>query len=385
MNGFNLKSMLPVMAVMLLIGLITSGKLEPFYFWFFLLAGAALIFWTAKEADLLPRKMVQMADVSAHNKKIEAEAEKVVESNRDRAFKERLNRMEQVDMVEMLSRGVFGQDAALEKISRRIMGYLAAKRPAEPLTIALMSPAGYGKERLARNISKLMGFLNEGGSQFDIITAHEGSKGYGDAVASAKGVFALKQASKGKIGELGHVLKGERKREDLHLIVVLIENVETRDINDIHRRGDDDPQPLMDALAAKTFGEIRDCLDMSVVFQPLSNADMARTLWQAAAEAAENQYGIKINSWTEENSPELTRWILPYVRQIIDDDIKPAAIQALIVEAMMPALVRAQRCDYREVDPQVNEDFEIELIGYETQSNEHQIQPSMRPRKLQEA
>ena len=111
----------------------------------------------------------------------------------------------------------------MEQIAQHVTSHLVKPNPSKPLVISLMGPTGYRKEQLAKSINDVIGYLSNSYSQVAVRSALEDTSGYGDAVANASGVFILSNASKAKVGDLGHVLKGEKTRKDPHLIVVLIE------------------------------------------------------------------------------------------------------------------------------------------------------------------
>jgi hypothetical protein len=372
----NLKSMMPMVVIALIIVTVGSGKLEPYYFILAALCLTVLVIWTARDAQLLPAAAAKALDFKSHKQKVENEGEKAAAKKREEAFRLRTQRISNAGarIREILTNTVFGQDRAIDKVLHHVTNHLVKPNPEKPLVISLMGPAGYRKEEFAKGINDVVSYLNDTVNHSSPKSALEDTSGYGDAIAGASGVFILTNAGNLRQGDLGHVLNGQRKRMDPHLIVVLIEETTVAEINRLASEDDETLETTTLAEAKKKLKNLIDFVHINVFLEPMEVNDMAASLWKSASEAAEREYHIKIHNWGDDQYDGVIEWLARYANAASDGRQDPAIIQKKIVEDLMPALMQARINCWSEVYPVIREVTDedgvvtrvMDLVGYHT-------------------
>lgn len=371
----NLKSMMPMVVMALVVVTVGSGKLEPYYFILAMLCLSALVIWTARDAQLLPTAATKALDFQSHKQKVEDEGEKAAAKKREEAFLRRNQRIstDGARIREILTSTVFGQDRAVDKVLHHVTNHLVKPNPKKPLVISLMGPAGYRKEEFAQGINDVVSYLNDSVSHSSPKSALEDTSGYGDAIADASGVFILTNAGNVKTGDLGHVLNGQRKRKDPHLIVVLIEETTVPEITRLASEDEEAVETSARAAATKKLKNLIEFVHVNVSLDPMEIQDMAASLWKSASEAAESEYHIKIHDWDDENYDGIIEWLARHAQAACDGKQDPAIIQRKIVEDLMPALKQARINRWSEVFPVAREETDedgvvtrvVDLVGYD--------------------
>ncbi|CTQ47314.1 hypothetical protein [Roseibium aggregatum] len=356
MNGFNLKSMLPVMAVMLLIGLITSGKLEPFYFWFFLLSGAALVSWTAYEAGLMPKAVTgALNSAKAHKQAVEEESKENEIQRRHDEYARRLQNYNANDVVRQLSRQVYGQKILLENVAYLLEEHFLKTAPEKPLVISLFAPRGYGKERLASEIAVQIGAIS-GEYRPPLKTEFGALAQQVEAISKHKGVVVLKEIGAEKNGNLPVILSGEGQLADPYLIVILIKDVPSSVITRIARDDKGRQAALSMKVAQEEFGDaVFKKIDAAFCFHPMGMQETSLTLWRSVSEAAYKQMGIHIEQPAREDWDDFAEWIFPYVNEIFDGAGEIPEMRQKVLSGLTSDIKQAKLSSLSRVSPQIQE------------------------------